>query len=191
MALLNQKKIKDKLLDQSAKAINKPVVMIVDDEEQNLEVLQRCLWDKYNVIKFTSGQAALDAMKEMSADNHPRVVITDYRMPEMNGVRFLHELLQINQDAVRIMLSGRADLEAVIDAVNIGRIYQYISKPFDREHMRLVVTRAFERYELEKSNQALIDQLENSNALLTEKNDELQKMVGILKSAAKRIMASD
>ncbi|MBX9765709.1 MAG: hybrid sensor histidine kinase/response regulator [Bdellovibrionales bacterium] len=143
----------------------KQTLLVVDDEVDNGEALERLFRKKYHVLKATSGAAALKLVQ-----SHPEisVIISDQRMPQMSGVEFLEKSLAIRPDAVRILLTGYTDLESVIAAVNAGQIYRYVTKPWDPQDLTLTVDRAFERFQLQ--------------AELKQKNLSLQKALEELKT---------
>ena len=135
----------------------KHTILCVDDEIDNVEALERLFRKKYTVLKATSGQQALQLL-----DEHPgeiALIITDQRMPEMNGVDFLQKTLENNPDTVRILLTGYTDLESVIAAVNEGQIYRYLTKPWDPVDLSNTVDHAVDRFfvgqELQKKNKDL------------------------------------
>ncbi len=135
----------------------KHTILCVDDEIDNVEALERLFRKKYTVLKATSGQQALQLL-----DEHPgevALIITDQRMPEMNGVDFLQKTLENYPDTVRILLTGYTDLESVIAAVNEGQIYRYLTKPWDPVDLSNTVDHAVDRFfvgrELQKKNQDL------------------------------------
>lgn len=125
----------------------KHTILCVDDEIDNVEALERIFRSNYLVLKATSGQQALELL-----DQNPdpiSLIITDQRMPHMTGVEFLSQTLEKHPDTIRILLTGYADMESVIAAVNSGQIYRYLNKPWDPIDLTSTVARAIERYELQ------------------------------------------
>lgn len=120
-------------------------VLCIDDEIDNLDAVERILRKKYQVLKATSGQKALDIL-----DQNPdiAVIVTDQRMPEMTGVQFLQKSITSHPDTSRILLTGYTDLESVITAVNDGQIQRYLTKPWDPVDLGLAVDQAYERFTL-------------------------------------------
>jgi DNA-binding NtrC family response regulator len=98
------------------------------------------------------------------------VAVADQRMPEMPGVEFLRQSQEIRPEAVRLILTGYADIEVLIDAVNSSRIYRYVTKPWDHQEMRITLKRAFETYHLERENQRLLQELQAANERLGAEN---------------------
>ena len=108
-------------------------ILCVDDEEHNLQALERLLRKKYDIHTALSGKDALELMEKV----HFSLIISDQRMPLMTGVDFLVEAQKIQPQAIRILLTGYTDLESVIDAINKGQIYRYITKPWDNDQLVL------------------------------------------------------
>ncbi len=137
-------------------------VLLVDDEPQILTALEDLLGDDYTVFKSESPERALDLVRQ---DNDIAVVITDQRMPEMNGDEFLRKIGSQN-NALRIMVSGYADLPAVLRAINEGKVYAYVTKPWDEDDLRHKVQAAAEHFrlaqELEYERRLLRDLMDNS-----------------------------
>jgi len=87
------------------------------------------------------------------------IIVSDQRMPVMSGVEFLQSIIPIYPDPIRILLTGYADISAVIDAINKGQVYLYITKPWQEDELRQNLERAFEIFSLRKENKNLTDQL--------------------------------
>lgn len=141
----------------------KIVVLYVDDEENNLISFKANFRMKYQVLTAISGDDALKVMEGKAVD----IIITDQRMPNMTGVEFLEKVLEKFPEPMRILLTGYADMSAVIDAVNKGKIFHYLTKPWNEEELDMTIKRAYdvllERKEIEVMNQKLAtsnDQLE-------------------------------
>ncbi len=148
----------------------KNVVLIVDDQQEIVNSLKRLFRNDFDVVTATSGNEALDLL----AKNEISVILSDQRMPEMDGVTFLKKSMELQPDAIRIMITGYADIEASIQAVNMAHIYQYISKPFEPDELRVIVKRAVEHYNLTKENRELQKQLIQKNKKLTFENESLK-----------------
>ncbi|KHJ38678.1 hydrogenase transcriptional regulatory protein hupR1 [Pedobacter glucosidilyticus] len=141
----------------------KIVILYVDDEENNLISFKANFRMKYQVLTAISGDDALKIMEGKVVD----IIITDQRMPNMTGVEFLEKVLEKFPEPMRILLTGYADMSAVIDAVNKGKIFHYLTKPWNEEELDMTIKRAYdvylERKEIEVMNQKLAtsnDQLE-------------------------------
>jgi len=148
-------------------------ILIVDDEAAILESLELTLGTEYRVFTATSaaeGLAILD--REEIA-----LVLSDQVMPGMSGVEFLEKVIERNPRAIRMMLTGYADMPALIRAINEGRIYRYIPKPWEPDDLRIAVKRALEVYELSIENAQLADALAAANERLRAENLYLRREV--------------
>ena|ERR1043165_7704912 len=136
-------------------------VLLVDDEPQVLVALEDLLCDQFRVFKTESAKDALDIVQR---ERDIAVVITDQRMPRMSGDELLAALGK-SSDASRILVTGFADLSAVIRAVNDGKIFAYVTKPWNAEDLRLKVNKAAEHFwlvkELADERQLLHDLMDN------------------------------
>lgn len=119
-------------------------ILCVDDESDNVDALERLFRRKYRVLKATSGEDAI----ELLAQNPVAAIITDQRMPGMTGVELLERSLDLRPDAIRILLTGYADIESVVSAINSGRVYRYVTKPWDPVDLGNAVDKAVERWEI-------------------------------------------
>ena len=149
-------------------------VLLVDDEPQILNALEDLLGDEYTVFKSDNPQRALDLVHE---DHDIAVVISDQRMPQMNGDEFLSRIGMASH-ALRIMVSGFADLPAVLRALNEGRVYAYVTKPWDEADLLHKVQTAAEHFrltqELEYERRLLRDLMDNSPDGIYFKDAELR-----------------
>lgn len=143
-------------------AENKINILYVDDEQNNLVSFKATFRIKYNVHTAISGEEAIKILRANPID----IIITDQRMPNMTGVEFLESILEEYPDPMRILLTGYADLNAVIDAVNKGKIFHYLTKPWNEEELDLTIKRAFEVYTLRKDEKELTEKLGVTNAQL-------------------------
>lgn len=142
-------------------------ILCVDDEVNVLRALERLfLDDNYEILTAPSGREGLELLRQSP---EVQLVVSDYRMPEMNGVDFLREVRQNWPDTVRIVLSGYADTASIVSAINEGEIYKFIPKPWNDDELKVTISNALEHYFLHKKNQEL-------TAELTNKNDELQRI---------------
>lgn len=139
-------------------------ILIVDDEVANLRLLRRVLGREYEVLEATSGQEGLELLKK----NNVSLIITDQRMPAMTGVQMLEQSLPVNPDAIKILLTGYTDVQALIDAINAGHVYKYVPKPWDADELKLTVRRALETFELKEHNIRLIQELKSAMGELEE-----------------------
>jgi DNA-binding NtrC family response regulator len=148
-------------------------LLIVDDEKEILRSLTLTFEDDYEVFTASNGPEALTLLEREDI----ALVIADQRMPEMTGVEFLIKTLQINPLIIRIILTGYTDTAALIQAINEGQIYQYITKPWDRQELRIIVKRALENYCLALENQRLLEELKIVNERLINENIFLRKEI--------------
>lgn len=137
-------------------------ILYVDDEQNNLISFKATFRIKYNVMVAISGEEAVKILDSKPVD----IIITDQRMPNMTGVEFLESILESHPDPMRILLTGYADLNAVIDAVNKGKIFHYLTKPWNEEELDMTIQRAYEVYKLRKDEKELTEKLGVSNAQL-------------------------
>jgi len=149
-------------------------LLVVDDEPDVVQSVKDLLRLDYRVLTATK---AVDGMKILQ-EEEVHVVMTDQRMPEMSGVEFLHKLRGQYPEAIRLLFTGYADIRAVIDAINAGNVYRYITKPWDPEELQAVIHEACERYDLIADRKRLL-------ADVQEKNKQLEKAVSDLSEANK------
>lgn len=142
-------------------------ILCVDDERNVLRALERIfLDDDYEIVLAGSGDEGMQVMEESGPF---QVVISDYRMPAMNGVEFLKAVYERWPETVRIVLSGYADAGSIVAAINEGHIYRFIPKPWNDDELRVTIQNCLERYFLQKKNRELLDQLAAANQALEEK----------------------
>ncbi|MES2558982.1 MAG: response regulator [Bacteroidota bacterium] len=135
---------------------NKIKVLYVDDEENNLFSFKAAFRLNYQIYTAISGAKAVDILNE---NPDMEVILTDQRMPEMTGVEFLKSILPLHPDPVRILLTGYADLKASIDAVNEGKIFHYLSKPWDEDEVNMIILKAHEVYIHQKNEREMKNKL--------------------------------
>src|ERR687883_1692077 len=126
-------------------------IMVVDDEPANLRLLERLFRREYQVITASSGQEAL----ELLSQHDVALLITDQRMPGMTGIELLKRTASFRPHMVRIILTGYTDFGALVEAINCGQVYKYVTKPWSNEDLRQTVVRAVEHYEATKSRHEL------------------------------------
>lgn len=140
----------------------KITVLYVDDEENNLVSFKATFRFKYKIFTAISGSKAIDIVKKNQID----VIVTDQRMPEMTGVELLEEIINIDPEPMRILLTGYTDMGAVIDAVNKGKIFHYLNKPWSEEELDETINRAYDIYSERKNLLETYSKLELSNEQL-------------------------
>jgi CheY-like chemotaxis protein len=148
----------------------RPRLLIVDDEEAILETMTFTFEDDYEVFTSSSANAALGLL-----DKHApiAVVISDQRMPEMTGVEFLARVFKRSPATQRIILTGFADMNAIIRAINDGHVYAYITKPWEPDQLKQVVRRAADHHSLTLENERLLGDLRTANVFLEGVMDQL------------------
>ena len=151
----------------SYKPSKKPRMLVVDDEPDNLDLLYRTFRRDFKVLRAESGVQALEVLEK---EGEVAVIISDQRMPEMKGTEFLSKTVPDFPDTVRIILTGFTDVEDLVDAINAGQVYRYITKPWDPDELKHVVDRASETYDLIKR--------QNEELHLAEKQSKLMITVG-------------
>ena len=151
--------------DQTAK------ILLVDDEPNILRALSRVLKD-YQTTTATSGIEALLLAQSTAFD----MVISDFRMPEMDGISFLENFMTIQPDAVRVILTGYADLEATQHAINDIGVFRFISKPWNNIEITNAVDKGLELKRVLLENRMLADQVRRQQALLNERDAILRAL---------------
>lgn len=130
-------------------------VLIVDDEPDNLALLYRTLRGKYEIARSTSPLAALEMLKQEQF----HCILSDHKMPEMDGVEFLKHCNEIAPDSMRLLVTAYSDAGILIDAINYAKIYRYIKKPYNPDELLLIVANALDYYQLKQDNSTLIKDL--------------------------------
>jgi DNA-binding NtrC family response regulator len=148
-------------------------IVLVDDEEMVLTSLRSFinLETNFNVETFTSAEAALEFIKNNDID----IVISDYLMPEMDGISFLAKVREIRPDVPRIILTGYADKENAIKAINDVGLFQYIEKPWDNDDLLIILRNGMERQNLLKKLQQKINEISDANSELVGLQREILK----------------
>src|SRR5438093_1056749 len=146
-------------------------ILVVDDEPDVVRSVKDLLRLDYRVLGATRASEALEVMQKEPV----QVVMSDQRMPEMSGVEFLRRVREMRPDAVRLLFTGYADIRAVIDAINQGNVYRYITKPWDPDELQTVIREACDRYDLVAERKQLVEELREKNDELERKNRELQE----------------
>ena len=151
---------------------HKPTIVLVDDEEMVLTSIRSLLEmeSDYKVKTFTSPVKAVQYIE----DNGVHLVISDYLMEEMDGITFLAEVKKIKPDIPRIIITGYADKENAIKAINEVGLFQYIEKPWDNNDLLLKIQNGVEKFELIRRLQNKISKLDIENSV---RNDIYEKML--------------
>ena len=141
-------------------------VLYIDDEPGNLVSLKANFHHKFEVLTTEDPSLAFDIIEQQDI----QVVISDQRMPSMTGIEFFSQLKKNSPDATRVLLTGYSDMEAVVNAINLGEIYRYVTKPWGYDDLLAVIEEAYELFWLKQERQALQDSLIRTN-------DQLEFMV--------------
>lgn len=131
-------------------------ILYVDDEEHNLTSFRAAFRKHYFIHTALNAREGLRVLQE-----HPiHLIVTDQRMPEMTGVQFLEAVIPEYPDPIRMILTGFSDIEAIIKAINTGRVFRYITKPWDETELKMTLDSALEYYSLQQRNRVLMDELQ-------------------------------
>jgi PAS domain S-box-containing protein len=149
-------------------------LLIVDDEVDNLDLLHRTLHRDYHILRATSASEALQLLQQ---EQDVAVIISDQRMPRMNGTDLLYRVAKTHPDTVRIILTAHADVNDLVEAINSSKVFKYLTKPFRRDELLDIVEQAVQAYKAQKS------------ARLQERSND--KYRGIFENAVEGIFQSD
>lgn len=148
-------------------------ILYIDDEENNLISFRSTFRRDYHIHVATTGQRGLEIMEK----HHIQLVITDQRMPDMTGIEFLEKIVPLYPDCMRMIMTGFSDMDAIIQAINKGNIYRYVSKPWNREDLKITIDSALEVYNLKSQNRHLIEDLKEANLNLEKKVMERTRQI--------------
>jgi len=149
-------------------------ILIVDDEDSILNAFRRILADEdYDVQVANNGFDGLNRLR--AASNPFSLIISDQRMPEMNGVQFFAQAKDIFPDAVRILLTGYADSDSIIEAINKGGVHLYFTKPWHEEEILLHIKQSLSKVEVLEENKRLLGLIKDKNKELVALNKSLEK----------------
>jgi DNA-binding NtrC family response regulator len=133
----------------------KSPVLVVDDEQDNLDAFRFNFGKSFQLLYASSGEQALD----LGRQNDIAAVVTDQRMPRMTGLELLRVVRDVRPEAIGIIVTAFTDVDVLIEAINLGRIYRYVTKPWDAKEMRGILSQAVERFRLGRENRRLQEQL--------------------------------
>ena len=134
-------------------------ILYVDDEENNLQAFKATFRREYRIFLAISAKEAREILKGEEMD----IIITDQRMPDETGVEFLESIIPIYPKPIRLLLTGYTDIQAVIDAINKGQVYHYLTKPCEEDYLRTVIKNAYEIFVLRRENEQLTQALLKAN----------------------------
>lgn len=133
-------------------------VLLVDDEIHVLNALKRLLRNEdYNLVVATGGEEALAILETQSVE----LVVSDHRMPGMTGVQFLKTVKERRPDTVRVALSGYADVAVIVDAINHGEIFRFITKPWDDDELKADIRACLNHYDTLQQRRVPVAQLDH------------------------------
>ena len=155
----------------AAAAAERRTLLVVDDEPDVVKSVQDLLRYDYRVLGATSAEEA----RSLLAFNEVHIVMSDQRMPDTTGVEFLHDVREAYPDAVRLLFTGYADVKAVIDAINQGNVYRYITKPWDPDELQAALRDAVRLYDLRAERTHLLEELRRKNDELEARNADLRR----------------
>lgn len=148
-------------------------ILLVDDEPSILKALKRTLrLPGCEVDAFEQPHAALEALDERAY----RVIVSDYRMPKMDGVTFLKEAKQKQPDAIRIILSGYTDVNGLLEAINTAEIYRFIPKPWDDLDLLVTLKKTLDYAALLDTNRRLLEQVRDQQQTIARQQQELRRL---------------
>lgn len=163
-------------------------VIIVDDEAPIRKALKRVLkYEPYNVIDFGDPLEALDYIK----DNPAHLVISDHTMPGMLGIDLMRKIRLLRPNTVRVMLTGNANLDMAMQAINDGAIYRFLTKPWDNNDLLLAVRLGLGHYETESENRRLLALVKKHQAVLDELERKQPGVTGLIKNAEGAIVLDE
>lgn len=141
---------------------NKINVLYIDDETHNLTAFTASFRRDFNI--FTAENT--DEGRKILEDEDIHVILSDQRMPKMTGIEFFESILFTHPQPIRILITGYTDINAVIDAINRGQVYKYLTKPWHESDVKIYIEKAFEVFRLRKENIELTKKLININQKL-------------------------
>lgn len=148
-------------------------IVVVDDEVNILKSMQRSLrGENWELLIFSDPHEALEQLQSKPVD----LVISDYMMPVMDGVSFLNRVKAMQPDAMRLILSGQADLEGVLNAINRAEVYRFVTKPWDDHDLKIVIRQALEVGHLQQENKRLAQLVREQGAQIEKQLSELKRL---------------
>ncbi|MBJ6136584.1 response regulator [Marinobacter litoralis] len=148
-------------------------ILLLDDETNILTALKRLLRkEDWQLDAFADAEDAISALQTHSYS----VIVSDYKMPGMDGVTFLQFARQIQPDTIRMMLSGHGDRQSMITAINRAEIYRFLSKPWEDYEIQAAMRSAVDLYQVTIENRRLLDQIKRQNNLLRQREEELLRL---------------
>jgi signal transduction histidine kinase/response regulator RpfG family c-di-GMP phosphodiesterase len=150
-------------ISQPKPAVNKPKLLVVDDEPDNLDLLYRTFYREFKVLRAENGYEALELL---ATQPDVAVIVSDQRMPGMSGTEFLSQTAAKYPNIIRIILTGYTDVDDLVDAINEGKVFKYVQKPWEDDHLRKVVKRALETHVVLKTRTEELQRVLRQESLL-------------------------
>ena len=137
---------------------NKRKILLVDDEENNLAFMVRSLHGEgYEITKYANAIEALESIKKTKYD----VILTDHKMPNMDGIEFLEKVGEIQPNSIKILVTAYSDADILIDSINKAKVFRYIKKPYKPDELKITVASAIDYLELQEANKMLVTDLKD------------------------------
>ena len=160
----------------------KPCLLVVDDEPDLVQSVQDLLRFDYRVLVATRASEGLRIMHQ----ERVHIVMSDQRMPEMTGVELLSRVKESHPEIIRLLFTAYADLGAVIDAINQGSVFRYISKPWESaDELKAILRQAYDFYRLQEERRFLVKEVQAKNVMLANANAELRRANDLKKAFIK------
>jgi len=141
---------------------SKITVLYIDDEANNLNAFKASFRRVFNVF---IAESAEEGRKILEQENI-QIILSDQRMPKMTGIEFFESIIELYPEPIRILITGYTDINAVIDAINRGQVYKYLTKPWNESEVKNFIEKAFEVFRLRKENVELTEKLLDANKKL-------------------------
>ena len=151
--------------------INKEPILYVDDEEENLQGFNYLLRREFNVYMASSAKEGLEILR----NNEIKVVLTDQRMPEVNGIEFLEQVLTEFPDIIRIIVTAYSDSDTILQAINQGKVFHFVTKPWNNTEIKNIIKRSLETFNLRRDKLELVNYLQKANADLVEAKEKAEE----------------
>ena len=165
-------------------------LLLLDDEAEILNSLKRLFRKEFDIHAFDDPNEALAALN----DNNFALIISDMRMPIMDGASFLAQAKEIAPQSVRILLTGYSDMDSTSRAINEGNIFSYVSKPWNNSDLKQLLANAIEHYQIKQENRSLNQKLKRTNQALNNVNEKLEELVkkrtAALKNSNEKLVTS-
>ncbi|MEP7318116.1 MAG: response regulator [Panacibacter sp.] len=131
-------------------------VLYIDDEPHNLISFRASFRRDFDVH---TAESAEEGKKILASNKQINVILSDQRMPKMTGIEFFESILEQYPDPIRILITGYTDINAVVDSINRGQVYKYLSKPWNDNDIKNFIEKAYEVFKLRKENKELTEKL--------------------------------